>query len=337
MIDKNLNKELLDQNAKWKLGEFIYETLGNRSQMEAFRLDDYKREPLDSVWFERFEEGDIWNTVHFTGNTKAAIKDRDYKFEIRLFNNTKRIDLAYYIKKKSVTNPEGIYIAFPFSMNDGVLSFDVQGGEIRAGIDQIPGSTNDWNVVQNYASLRNEKGQILLSSQEIPMMQFGAINTGRYKAGATPESGHIYGWPMNNYWTTNFNAEQRGGIEWTYTIGSSANSSQMEAAQFGWGKRVPFLSRVLPGGGKGEKIWQKSIIQNWPENLVMVSAKPNMDGNSAIIHVREINGQKADLHLLKLIGNKQFTIKQVNVLGEKTENGDLELKPYESKFLKMSW
>ncbi|NQU54888.1 MAG: glycosyl hydrolase family 38, partial [Bacteroidetes bacterium] len=177
LFDKELNKELVDQDAKWKLGEFIYETLGSRSQMEAFRLDDYKREPLDKVRFERFEKGEIWNTIYFKGDTKAAIKDGTYEFEIRLFNTTKRIDLAYSILKKLVTDPEGIYIAFPFSLDDGVLSFDVQGGEVRAGIDQIPGSTNDWNVVQNYARVQAKNGQIMLSSPEIPMMQFGAINT----------------------------------------------------------------------------------------------------------------------------------------------------------------
>ena len=100
LFDKDMNKELVDQDASWKLGEFIYETLGNRSQMEAFHLDDYKREPLDSIWFERYEEGEIWNTIHFKGNTKAAIYDRAYEFEIRLFNTTKRIRSCIFNSKE---------------------------------------------------------------------------------------------------------------------------------------------------------------------------------------------------------------------------------------------
>ena len=337
LFDKDLNRELVDQDANWKLGEFIYETLGNRSQMEAFYLDDYKREPLDSVWFERYEEGEIWNAIHFKGNTKAAINDRDYEFEIRLFNTTKRIDLAYSIQKKLVTDPEGIYIAFPFLLDDAVLSFDVQGGEIRAGIDQIPGSSNDWNVVQNYARIQDEKGQIILSSPEIPMMQFGAINTGRYKAGATPESTHIYGWPMNNYWTTNFNPEQHGGISWVYNISSSNNQSQIKAARFGWGNRVPFLSRVFTGGGEGEQSWQKSIIQGWPDNVILVSSIPDENGNSCILHIREIEGKNADLKSIKLDNNKQLVIRQANVLGEEIIPGSVQLKPFETKFIKLEW
>lgn len=337
LFDKDLNRELVDQDATWKLGEFIYETLGNRSQMEAFYLDDYKREPLDSVWFERYEEGDIWNAIHFKGNTKAAINDRDYEFEIRLFNTSKRIDLAYSIQKKLVTDPEGIYIAFPFLLDDAVLSFDVQGGEIRAGIDQIPGSSNDWNVVQNYARIQDEKSQIIVSSPEIPMMQFGAINTGRYIAGATPESMHIFGWPMNNYWTTNFNPEQHGGITWVFNICSSSNQSQTEATRFGWGNRVPFLTRVFTGGGEGDQSWHKSIIQGWPDNVILVSSIPDENGNSCILHMREIEGKNADLKSLKLANNKQLVIRQVNVLGEEIIPGSFQLKPFETKFIKLEW
>jgi len=337
LFDKELNLELVDQDARWKLGEFIYETLGNRRQMEQLYLDDFKREAPGAMWIDGFEEGDIWNTLYYKGNTEAALNEGDLGFEIRLFNSTKRIDLAYTLLKKSVIEPEGIYISFPFTLDEGVLSFDVQGGEIRAGIDQIPGSTNDWNVVQNYARLSNEKGQILLSSTDIPLMQFGAINTGRYEAGAVPQGTHMYGWPMNNYWTTNFNPEQHGGIDWVYSMTSMKNSSQGEATKFGWGNRVPFLARVLPGGGEGDRIWQKSIIGGWPGNVLLVSVTPDPDGHSAILCVRETGGNNVELSSLHSGDNRQLVLKQVNVLGEMLGDGSLSLNPLETKFYRISW
>jgi alpha-mannosidase len=206
LIDKDLNAELVDIKSTYKLGEFIYERLSNRSQMESRVLNNFTRKGLDSVWYDGYETGAIWNTIRCKGNTVAANEKGTYVFEIRIFNDVKRIDLFYAIDKKLETAPEGIYIAFPFAMDGGQLAFDVQGGEVRAGIDQIPGSSNDWNTVQNYARLYDKNGQVLLSSSEMPLMQFGAINTGRYKAGAKPERTHIFGWPMNNYWVTNFNA-----------------------------------------------------------------------------------------------------------------------------------
>ncbi|WP_167604761.1 glycoside hydrolase family 38 C-terminal domain-containing protein [Maribellus sediminis] len=335
LVDKQLNKELVNQDAKYQLGEFIYELLDNRSQMEAYRLDNFTRESLEKVWFDGYEESPVWNTIRFKGNTKAAIADGDFVFEIRLFNTTKRIDLYYSIQKKSVTDPEGIYIAFPFQLNDGVLAFDVQGGEIRAGIDQIPGSSNDWNSVQNYARLSNKDAQIILSSKEIPLMQFGGINTGRYQAGATPETTHIFGWPMNNYWVTNFNAEQSGGHTWTYTISSNPENHRQDAVRFGWSNRIPFLTRVLPGGGKGEDQNSGTFISGWPENVLLINSIPSIDGNSVVIQVREINGQNATLHLINGLTQEEIYLKQVNVLGENIENGSVTLKPFESKFFRI--
>lgn len=52
IFDKELQKELVDQNAEYKLGEFIYELLDNRAQMEAFKLEDFTRELLDSIWLD---------------------------------------------------------------------------------------------------------------------------------------------------------------------------------------------------------------------------------------------------------------------------------------------
>ncbi len=335
IFDKELQKELVDQNAEYKPGEFIYELLDNRAQMEAFKLEDFTREPLDSVWLDSYYEEQIWNTIKFKGNTKAAISDGSYSMEIRLFKSSKRIDLVYSINKKMVTKPEGIYIAFPFALENGKLFFDVQGGEMEAGVDQIPGSANDWNTVQNYARLKNKNSQILLSSREIPLMQFGGINTGRYKAGATPETTHIYGWPMNNYWTTNFNAEQHGGITWSYSISSSKNNTQETATQFGWGNRVPFLTRVLPGGGVGDKNWGNSFISGWPENILLVSSFSSADGRSSVIHIRETGGKKVTLKLKNEITGAAIKLQQVNVLGEPVKNGTSEINGYESKFFRI--
>ena len=47
LFDKDLNRELVDQDANWKLGEFIYETLGNL--VDQFCLELLKNVSHDSV------------------------------------------------------------------------------------------------------------------------------------------------------------------------------------------------------------------------------------------------------------------------------------------------
>lgn len=347
VYDKTLDREILDPQAPWMGGEFIYETLGNRAQMEAFKLDNFHRETPTNIRFDGFRKGEIWNSFFFRGNTPAVMNDGDFRMEIRMFNTAPRIDLVYTINKKLVTTPEGIYIAFPFQLEQGQLAFDVAGGEIRAGIDQIPGSANDWNTVQSYARLYNTHGQIILSSSEAPLMQFGGINTGRYRTGATPGTTHIFGWPMNNYWTTNFNAYQLGGHTWSYSITGVSGNQQQEAARAGQAHRIPFLARFMPGGGTkgseearaaggpGNFRQEGSLISGWPENLLLISMIPEKEGTSALLHLRETAGHPTELHLRNEITGTSLNCTAVSVTGETLTGETLSIKPYESRFFRI--
>ena len=335
LYDKDLGKELLDQGAKYPAGSFIYEELENRAQMESFRLDNFTRNLPDSVWLDGYEKGDLWDAFRFKANTAAATREGALVFEYRLYRVTKKVELMYDIEKKAVVEPEGIYIALPFTLPEGTLAFDVQGGEMRAGIDQIPGSSNDWNTVQNYARLSSPGGQIVVVSHDAPLMQFGGINTGRYKAGAVPESTHIYGWPMNNYWTTNFNADQRGGHLWSYSVTSMPQNGSADALQHGWGTRVPFLYRVLPGGGADHQLPSGSYISGWSENMLLVSAFPEEGGHSAILQVRETAGKELSCSLRNGQNGAALRMERVDVTGKPIAGAGNTLKPLESGFFRV--
>lgn len=330
-FDKVLNKELVDPESKYAMGEFIYEQLGNRYQMEQKKLNYFSRLSLDSAWFDSYIKGEIYNTIKLKGRTIASVDGYDVGIEIRLFNTARRVDLAYSIVKKPVTEPEGIYIAFPFSVDNGKHYVEVQGGTMEAGKDQIPGSSNDWNAFQNFTVVKNNNQQVIMTSAEVPLVQLGNINTGRFQAGALPESSSLFSWPMNNYWVTNFNPDQRGEHKWSYSLTSVDDTSNCEAVQFGWGIRTPFLTRILPGGGSGDQMWEHSFISGWPENILLVSAKPGADG-LVVMHVREIVGEEADLSKLDFPNRKVITATRVDVTGKALTNGSFKLKPFESAF-----
>jgi len=206
---------------------------------------------------------------------------------------------------------------------------------MEAGKDQIPGSSNDWNTQQKYTVLRSKDAQIVLGSPEIPLVQFGGINTGRYRAGAKPASTHLYSWPMNNYWVTNFNPDQRGEHRWMYFLTSSGDTTGVFASRTGWESRIPMLTRVLPGGGTGDRLWEQSFLGNWPENVLLVNAQPYE--NSILIQVRETGGKTADLTGLTLGTGAALRIERVNGTGELMQPVSAQLKARENAFYKLSW
>jgi len=333
--DKELSTELIDPKNKYKMGEFILEQLGNRSQMESRKLDDFKRSSLDTVWFDSMIKGEIWNSIKFYGESTTSERPKGFMFEIRLYNTEKRLDLACSIIKKSIVSPESFYIAFPFNIKNGKHFTEVQGGVIETGKDQIKGSSNDWYTVQDFTSIRNENTQLILGCAEMPLMQFGAINTGRYKAGAMPQSTNLFSWPMNNYWVTNFNADQRGGHSWTYYLTTSSDVSNDFATKFGWGCRVPYLTRILPGSGTGDNNWEGSFIIGWPSNVLLISAEPAADGKYCTIHLRETNGKSASLNLTDGLNGKGLSAIEVDATWKPVLNPSLNIGPLESKFYRI--
>jgi hypothetical protein len=242
------------------------------------------------------------------------------------------VEIVCSIIKKSITDPESFYIAFPFTLKDGKHYTEIQGGIIETGKDQIKGSSNDWYTVQNFTAVKNSVAQLVMGSTEMPLMQFGAINTGRYQAGAMPQSTHIFSWPMNNYWVTNFNADQRGGHTWSYYLTSSEDVSETFATRFGWGSRVPYLTRILPGEGTGDEKSEGSFIAGWPENVILISAQPADNGKAILVHLRETGGKEVPLTLKNGLTGSQLEISPADVTGKRVPETANIIKPLESKF-----
>jgi hypothetical protein len=338
LFDKELNKQLLTPGAQWELGEFIYEIIDSRRPMEQYKAPQFLRRPPEKIRFERYEKGPVWDTYRFTGETVAGREPDNLTVEFRIYSVCKKIEIVYSLRKKAVTDPEAVYIAFPFEVADGKIRLDVPGGDIEAGIDQIPGSSNDWYTVQNFATARNAESQVVVGSPEIPLMQFGAINTGRYTAGAVPQSTNMYSWPMNNYWVTNFNADQMGELRWSYFIHSSGDNSIEHATRFAWENRIPLLTRILPGGDKSLKaLPPASLLNIEPQNLLLVNMKPVEGENALFLQMREIGGKKTALSITSgKIPGCRLTV--CDVLGKPLPgNPSPAFEPWENKFIRLSW
>ncbi len=242
-----------------------------------------------------------------------------------------------------VYDPEGVYVGFPLKLDGGKLAFEVQGGVVYPGINQLPGSSADWNTIQNFASVKSNDAQIVFVSNDIPLVQFGDLNIGRYYYRLNPKSNHIYSWVLNNYWVTNFKASQQGELRWKYSLTSSDDNSDMFATRFGWGNRVPILSRViLPQKGvETGNLVSRSLININVPNLLLVNLTLSADGKGIILHLREIEGDHAIIDIRQLLEvTGAVSIQEVNVLEEEvlsTLDSPLLIEHFETRFIKLNF
>lgn len=338
VVDKELSRELVDAGSEWNVGAYVYESLlDDRGQMEQKRFDKYERSGLREVRYTGTSRGDIYSSVYFEGMGDGC-DDKGIKVEVRIYNDIKRIEMCYSARRLPETNPSGIYVAFPFAMEQGRLAFDVPGGLVYSGENQIPNSTASWNTVQNFVSARNNDAQILISSADIPLFMLGELLNDPYRFPRKYEKPHVFSWVMNNYWTTNFRASQEGELNWNYVITSLGGNSNVEASEFGWENRIPVYARVVPAAvhANTEKR-ESSYLRMDGKGILMTSCVPSKAEKGAIlVNVRELEGKDAELSLTGVDG-KKLSFTKVNVLDEPTghSTSKMTLKPYENVFVRV--
>ena len=192
--------------------------------------------------------GDVSATVELRYRVQGT---RDYRVRLTAYRDAKRVDFVVRLHKESVWEPENLYLAIPFGINGpdvsdketaSTLWVEKSGALVRPWVDQIPGTLADYYcaregfaLVRNLsfdsdASLQvNEKSPdkptlagIAIGTPDTPILQVGSLEFRERplhgNPGLKPSSMHLYSWVMNNFWETNFNAENGGFYEFRYHV-----------------------------------------------------------------------------------------------------------------------
>ncbi len=341
LYDKELQRELIDPQNPWKIGQVIHETMPSRRKYETSHTS------VSNVKIETGSSGSVWKSIKIkadlAGMEKGADKSQNgLDIEIRLYYNVKKVELKFTAHKQMITDPEALYVAFPFALPDSRILFETIGGTLAQG-DQLPGSSSDWNVAQNFVSVRGKTGQIVVVSDEIPLWQFSDFNMGKFEPNPKPGKTWLYSWVMNNYWFTNFRSYQEGGFSWSYQLTSSRDTSNTFATKFGWGERNSFPTRTFPAAAKNElkEVIAESLKIDGSTNVLLVNSRPALNGKDAVIlHFRELEGKDGDINLSSLVAGRAIKlISIVNALGKKVarSSASLHFDPYEVKFVELEF
>ena len=146
-----------------------------------------------------------------------------YHVFLKIYKNAPLMEAVVRIHKKSVWKAENLYLSLPFTVGGEFETYiDKTGCVMRPGIDQLPGTNQDFYLVQNGAVLHGEEKDVVIGMKDTPLMVLGELEAGPVVLcdGKNREKnqGLLYSWPMNNFWETNFKADLGGFYEFTYTM-----------------------------------------------------------------------------------------------------------------------
>ena len=139
---------------------------------------------------------------------------------ITFYSYQRKIRMTVSFNKEPVCQPESVYFAVPLKMAEGwKCSYDTAGSVVRLDEQQLGTVCRDWITVDTAVSVYDGTLCATLACPDAPLVQVGDFNFGRESRFIErKENPLLLGWTLNNYWDTNFCANQSGAMTFAYEL-----------------------------------------------------------------------------------------------------------------------
>lgn len=291
IFDKQLGREIVDEKSPYRLGEYLYVTTDNAQQgADRFVVHGARDGKLLSI--ESGPDGITAHLVSTDTNTPTIAAT------ITLSSREKSIKFTEDVEKTATKEDEAVYFAFPFAMSHPQFEYEIQNGVVNPSRDMYPGAGLDWFSVQHWAAVQQDGVAAAVMPLDASLMTFGDISRLEFPEAFGARKGTMFSYVMNNYWHTNYRAEQGGHFQFRYVLTSAPAIHPMLLSQQGWEAFTPLeISGVTPSdkavetkrplaGGQG------SFLKVNDSALVLDTWKPAEDGRGTILRFLDLGGAK---------------------------------------------
>jgi hypothetical protein len=303
IFDKELGHELVDQSSPYRLGEYLYVTTDNTRQgADRFVVHGAHQGKLVSI--EHSPDGVTARLISTDINTPRIAAS------ITLSSHEKKILLTEGVDKKETKDDEGVYFAFPFAMSHPQFQYEIQNGVVDPSRDMYPGAGLDWFSVQHWAAVRQDGISATVMPLDASLMTFGDISRISFPETFGERKGTIFSYVMNNYWHTNYRAEQGGHFQFRYVVTSASTTDAVQLSHQAWEEMTPLEVTEVTASDKAVETKRpldgKStgfLTMNDPA-LLLETWKPAEDGNGTILRLLDLGGTRRTVR----VGFPLFTL-----------------------------
>jgi alpha-mannosidase len=206
--------------------------------------------------------------------------------EIRLAAGLEHLEITNSFEKTKTRDKESLHFAFPFEVPGGILRADLGWGVIEPEKGQLAGSCKDFLSVHNWLDITGPGAGLTWVTLSSPLVEPGAITSEipgksgvrNWKRDITP--GQIfYSYVANNYWHTNYKADQEGPVTVRYAIRPHRAFDPARAKRFGLEMSRPLIAVPADPARRAAG----SLFEVRPDAVIVSSLRPSEDGKALIL------------------------------------------------------
>ncbi|MES2390982.1 MAG: glycoside hydrolase family 38 C-terminal domain-containing protein [Acidobacteriota bacterium] len=343
IFDKEVGRELVDQHGLYKFGQYLYVTGGDgKTRM----INPFKSLPLGDLKIHASAGGKYEGVQKTAWGSSIRLRSMDVNtpeisLEVRLYDNEKKIELHYKVRKDATTAKEAVYFAFPAAVAEPKFAYSNQLSWVDPAKDVFKGGSLEWFSVQQWMVARDAQLTVGVIPVDAPLASLGDINRGMWPGEFHPASTTMFSYAMNNYWHTNYRASQGGDFEFRYVVTSAGKFDPARLTRLALeSMRAPSVDRVVhqdKAGNPERRLSPEatSFLSIDSPNVILENWKIAEDGEGTILRLREISGQDSKASVKVLQGAVRSASLDSSVeddlapLGVNDDTITVSLKPHE--------
>jgi len=313
IFDKELKRELVDSSSPYRFNQYLYVQGGAQTQIVYMR----KSLPVANLTVTPSFGGRIVGLSKTAYGQILTVEAKGVRTpllqtQIILYEGEKKIELVNKLTKDAVREKEAGYFAFPIAMPRLAFSYEIQNGWVDPSKDMLKGAGLEWFSVMHWVKASAGDCDVAIVPVDAPLITLGDINRGLWPEEFTPKSATIFSYAFNNYWHTNYRAEQGGQITFRYALTSGSSLTPENLARFGRAAMTPLeADRVIDQDKVGNpdrplKPAPTSFLQVDAPDVVVESWKTAEDGRGTILRLLETGNRsttaRVEFLMLKLQG-----------------------------------
>ena len=208
--------------------------------------------------------------------------------EYRVVDGLARLEIAVTVDKEKVRDKESVHLAFPFAVPNGTVRVDAGWGFVRPGADQIPGACRDFFCARDSVDISDRDWGLTWTSLDAPLVEIGGLTDETPRRGErrawleelTP-SANVFSYAMNNYWHTNYKADQAGKVVLRYVVAPHRGADTAAVKRLGLEAAAPLIP-IRADVGAPSPLFPLAVAN--PE-VVATRLRPSADGRSWLLRL----------------------------------------------------
>jgi len=207
--------------------------------------------------------------------------------EYRLISGMDYLEILNLLDKEAVRTKESVHFGFNFNVPDGVVRMDTPWAVVRPEADQLPGSCKNYFTVQRWVDVSNQDYGVTWTTVDAPLVELGQIRVDGPFVRRIMPSQSFYSYVMNNYWETNYKADQEGQTPFRYRVRPHGRFSPEEAARFGIQTSQPLVMAPV----EQDAPVAPPLLRVEPSGVLVSGLKISEDGKAVILRLFGASGK----------------------------------------------